>query len=589
MLIRLLILLPVSKHDMVYKAQTSILFFVERNLHLPFLEPVHDYFKQHHPEIITGFSAPPFRQSIKGKPGRGVDGETKKRLSQKSVFIENPAQFNPDVCLIADINAVYYLRGCEKIVNVGHSLNSKGRHYTNRPIVLRENLADLVCVPGPFHYDVLKKNLVVPVVTTGYIKSDVLFRSSGAFREKLCQFYNIDPAHKLVLFAPTFDPQLSAIPVVRERIVEVAGSGIHLVIKLHGMTDHEWVSTYKSLAEKNACCTFVSDNDISPWLQAADLLISDVSSAFLEFMLLNKPVILVDNPLKEHFAHYDSSDIEYSAREACETVKSCVELKQAVHEALNHSDKKIEQRKKITDMLCYGRDGKSAERTAKAVLRHLHQKFPLKLSVIVPWGNPPCSSELLCFLSHLKQSTRKFDIEIIMCGSSQKLEAPEIQALKWIECREPNAETLHQAVCAADNEFVAVLFPEVRLPDSWPKFLMSHIHRHKETGLVQAIQCDQDYERIVSTYFSEYKNAPLSEISYLFNLFLIGSGLKTEHISSPCIMFTKEKYHKNCPSQPGNHQTIYEFLSLLGKTMRLRSLAIIKALDVFAYTVAGKQ
>ena len=56
---------------------------------------------------------------------------------------------------------------------------------------------------------------------------------------------------------------------------------------------------------------YLEDADYSGMMHAADLMISDVSSIFIEFLLLDKPVILFDNPRLKEFPLYRAEDIEY--------------------------------------------------------------------------------------------------------------------------------------------------------------------------------------------------------------------------------------------------------------------------------------
>ncbi|MFP4455972.1 MAG: CDP-glycerol glycerophosphotransferase family protein, partial [Desulfonatronovibrio sp.] len=271
-------------------SKTRILFFVERNLHLPYLEPVHDYFRLNHPDVSLAFSAPPFRAPTRELPGCGLEPGTIQRLAGKSRFVSSPAEFAPQATLVADINAAAYLRGCGRIINVGHGMISKGCFYTSRPIIRRENLADLVCVPGPIHAQRLESNVFIPVETTGFIKSDRLFGPQSVDRDGFCLKHGIDPGKKIILFAPTYNPELSSIPVVQEKIFELAKDTFHLLVKLHGMTDQGWADFYRDECLARPGCTFIQDQDLTPCLKAADLLVSDVSSAFVEFMLLDRPI-----------------------------------------------------------------------------------------------------------------------------------------------------------------------------------------------------------------------------------------------------------------------------------------------------------
>jgi len=61
------------------------------------------------------------------------------------------------------------------------------------------------------------------------------------------------------------------------------------LIKFHELMDKKLVNEFKQKLGSNV--HFIEDYDITPYLHAADILISDTSSVFYEFMLLDKPVI----------------------------------------------------------------------------------------------------------------------------------------------------------------------------------------------------------------------------------------------------------------------------------------------------------
>ena len=61
------------------------------------------------------------------------------------------------------------------------------------------------------------------------------------------------------------------------------------LIKFHELMDKNLVNEFKQKLDSNV--HFIKDFDITPYMHAADLMISDTSSVFYEFMLLDKPVI----------------------------------------------------------------------------------------------------------------------------------------------------------------------------------------------------------------------------------------------------------------------------------------------------------
>ena len=83
---------------------------------------------------------------------------------------------------------------------------------------------------------------------TGYLKFDAI-RNGDLRRDDILQGWDIDPTKKIVLFAPTFNNELSAVPLVAEKVRDWAGNGRHLIIKLHGMSPPEWFDLYRLIAE----------------------------------------------------------------------------------------------------------------------------------------------------------------------------------------------------------------------------------------------------------------------------------------------------------------------------------------------------
>lgn len=557
----------------------KILFYIERNLHLPFLEPVHDYFKEHYPDVDVVFSTPPYKPAMNGQTGYGLDEPTLRRLSGKSRIISDISRYMPHITVVADIGAAYGLKDCGSIVNVGHGLTSKGCFYTHRPIVRRENLADLVCVPGPLHKKILEKNVFVPITCTGFITSDKIFDNPENSRSKFCQQHNIDQNKKIILFAPTFNEELSAIPVVKDKIFKIASSENHLIIKLHGMTDKKWVDLYKNKADLNLNATFISDQPLTPCLMAADLLISDVSSSYVEFLLLDRPIILIDNPHKSKFILYDPEDIEYRLSDACTVVDNFQELEKEIFRNLSNPEKLSRKRKNHAKAICYGQDGKAAQRVAHAIHEHFYTYFNTNFTILIFWDHLPTRLELLRFWEKLKESTRKYKIEVIMIGP--KPIGCNLNALckKWIECSAWDSEVLEEAITSSKNEYIAFIRPDINLIHGWLKYFFCHFQWNPHAGLVQAITPDNGYEVVLSKFFPECKKISFSKVSFLFNRYLIGLSVNSPAIDSTCFMLKKSVYTQ---TDTINRNQDYPDL-IMCLEHKVKNKKILKCIDTFAY------
>ncbi len=347
------------------QAAKRALFYFFKNVHIPVLMPVYRELKEKHPEIEIGFSlmkyAPEIRAGFTEKEKRNISmtGET---------LYESPQVFSPDITFIAD--SVYPLvQDCGKIVNIGHGALSKGQYYTDTPVARREEAADLVCVPGSYHRDVMRKIISKPVIATGMAKLDDLF-SGKIDRQSVIEKYQLPAAAKYILFAPTFNDELSAIPFVGAHINDVIpDSGTLLIVKCHNSTARHHVEMFRELVTKDRRVILAEEEDITPFLALCDIIITDVSSAMMEFAALDKPVILFNSPDWRQYKGFNPADIDFSWRDIGIEVSNLTEMKEAVAECFANPDAKSELRNKYSAQLFANKEtGDAAEKIVEAAL-----------------------------------------------------------------------------------------------------------------------------------------------------------------------------------------------------------------------------
>ncbi|MDD3051607.1 MAG: glycosyltransferase [Candidatus Cloacimonetes bacterium] len=356
---------PVQKTDSV-----RFLFFFFKNVHIPILLPVYKKLKEMRPEAEIAFSYIPPAPQIRA-------GLTEKELQLLKVYgvplYDNPQQFHPDITFIAD--SVYpWVQNCGKLVNVGHGVLSKGQYYTDTETARREEQADLVCVPGKYHEEIMRRIISKPVVATGMAKLDDLF-SGKVTKKTVCEKYHLPEDKKYLLFAPTFNDELSALPYFCDTINQVIPDGdTFLIIKLHGSTATHYKDACKKLVESDSRVIFADEEeiDLTPFLAVADVMISDVSSAMMEFAALDKPVILFNNPNWKLYKNYNPADIEFRWRDIGAEVTNLLETKKAVQEAFASPEAGRENRKKYSRLLFANLDrGDAAEEIIKNSLQLL--------------------------------------------------------------------------------------------------------------------------------------------------------------------------------------------------------------------------
>lgn len=301
-------------------------------------------------------------------------------LSLGVTVTARPSQRAADITFIAD-TVGGLVRGCGLIVNVGHGTISKGYYFTDSVWTERENWVDLLCVPGAYAAERFSSLLRTRVVATGMPKLDPVF-SGRHSREALCTQLALDPSRRIVLYAPTFNEDLSSVYLFAERFAELAAPDRTLLIKLHGSTKGDTVKAYRAIAAATPSIVFVDDPNIAPSLGGADVMISDVSSVFMEFMALDKPVILFDHPNMRRYHGYNAEDIEHAWRDLATRVDSFDAARSALAGVLAHGDDKSPIRRRYAEQLFADRDGHAAERVWSASLETLAVAGP-------PAGRPP--------------------------------------------------------------------------------------------------------------------------------------------------------------------------------------------------------
>ena len=236
---------------------------------------------------------------------------------------------------------------------------------------------DLIVSTSPFYTDeVFRKSMQArEFVSLGYPRTDVLFRPLDAWSMVGCDreaYTAVVKARKkgpVVLFAPTFrDTDVN--PLTQdaldfERFADYFGKrGAHLLIKPHGRVPVRIGHLPPHVTICNA------DSDIYPFFPLADLMITDYSSIFTEYLLMDRPVLF----FWADFESYMSVDrgFQFPFEEMCPGPKcrDATSLFRALEHVLSGGeDEWAEARRTLRDKAFLHRDGKAAERIAAHLLQ----------------------------------------------------------------------------------------------------------------------------------------------------------------------------------------------------------------------------
>jgi len=149
---------------------------------------------------------------------------------------------------------------------------------------------------------------------------------------------------------------------------------LHVIIKPHPHfleTGSDIVAQWQAAADGDKRVHFIGgpEVDVAPYLLASDLLVSDASGVALQYLALDKPIVLVTNTKRaqdEHF--YDSGGPEWEWRDMADEVEDVDKLAAAVGRGLDDPDRRRERRQEYRQRL-FGEltEGDAAERIAARI------------------------------------------------------------------------------------------------------------------------------------------------------------------------------------------------------------------------------
>lgn len=285
------------------------------------------------------------------------------------------AAFRPHVLVMASSAHLEYFRRrlpAAFAVNIRHGLIGK-QGLRRLPARASARRFDAVCVGDELRKSHYERAGARPDAfwETGYPQLDPLFR--GGPRPSL----PLDPARPTVLYAPTWNLGLTSATMVGDRLVELVRArapDVNIVIKPHpviGDWRPRWMARWARLADAHRCVHLVADThaDVTPYLLASDVLLSDASSVIFEFLALDRPIVLLTNPRHRADPAWLPDDIAWRWRDVGHEIHGVGELPDAVALALREPQVRQDRRRHYAKLL-FGRftDGRNAERVAAGIL-----------------------------------------------------------------------------------------------------------------------------------------------------------------------------------------------------------------------------
>ena len=341
-----------------------IVFFALRDLHADVLLPVLR-------EVTAlgrydvGLIAPPFVESGEGRVQEGLSTGTRGRLDAEGIAFWGHSRAGDYACVVVADACYDRVDGWGPVVCVGHGTISKGLYFSDSPCTRRENFACVLCVPGPGYVTSFGRQLFTRVVATGFSKMDELANPSASHRNDVLTALDLDPSKRTVLFAPTYNRELTALDGLESAWPRLDAARDQVIFKLHGVTDAAQVARYRTLAASLPHARLVSGT-LAPYMLASDVIVSDVSSAYVEGLVTGKPLIVYDNPAMTSYPLFNRQDVEYRVRDAAYRVGSADELLARLNR-LREDDPLAGRRQQYARQLFPPLDGRNSERIASEI------------------------------------------------------------------------------------------------------------------------------------------------------------------------------------------------------------------------------
>ena len=226
----------------------------------------------------------------------------------------------------------------------------------------------------------------------GYPKIDCLVDGS-LNRVEIARSLSLDPNIPTVLYAPTWSPYSSLNEFGPAIIEGLAAEGLQVIVKLHdrsydcrtrGSGGIDWTAQLAKY-EKHPLIRVARHSDGSPFMVVADAMVSDHSSIAFEYMLLDRPLVVVDRPELIEQARINVEKVR-QLRQAAVVVRDADQLVPTIVESLHRPHRLSAERTRIANALFY-KPGTATDRALAHIYRNLNLPFAAAFGTSIDTSN----------------------------------------------------------------------------------------------------------------------------------------------------------------------------------------------------------
>ncbi|MCJ2146752.1 glycosyltransferase [Bacillus sp. B19-2] len=369
--------LPIKEKTVLYEAYHGR--SISGNCYAIFLKLVqdNDFKDYHHVWVINDISDPmveELKRNYQNVSFTSVDSNHYLKYLATSKYLINDTSF-----------PFYFVKRDEQIyINTWHGtpLKTLGLDIKNRGMSTHKNIqrnllhSDYLISPNQFTYEKLLKSHDIyeiyagKVADIGYPRTDLTLETSG---EEVRKTLNIPLDKKVILYAPTWrgtvGKENDTSQVLLDEVMDIQksmGDDYIVLLKSHYFTFEYF--------KKNKLDHLCVPNwyDTNKLLAAVDILITDYSSIFFDFLPLKKPVLFYMIDHQEYEAERGFYlDINNLPGPVCENLNELIDKLQNVHVLKKEFS---EQYDKYLEEFCYNDDGQASKRLVEMIFKKQNQE-----------------------------------------------------------------------------------------------------------------------------------------------------------------------------------------------------------------------
>lgn len=216
--------------------------------------------------------------------------------------------FKSDAYINADFWDMTWVYRHTRRVHLFHGV--AGKYNLDAPVDLAPTISGFDClmfVNADRRQRYIEAGLVAddeyraPIV--GYPKVDCLVDGS-LDRQSIARSLQLDSSVPTIIYAPTWSPHSSLNSLGLDLVEGLADAGLQVIVKLHdrsydrqqrGSGGVDWARELRRY-EGHPLVRIARESNGCPFMIASDAMVSDHSSIAFEYMLLDRPLVVIDRP-----------------------------------------------------------------------------------------------------------------------------------------------------------------------------------------------------------------------------------------------------------------------------------------------------